>query len=247
MAKANLGRNKKKTVLVVISLSLAVALLQATYTFAIGFDMDKYLEKWVVSDFILGNAAYFQYNFRGSEHAVPEEDILSMQKGANIAEDGRVYGQGNDGFEYVTEEMYREYYNGMDAKELEKMLAAEERDLEGKLPVGTDLYGMEDYPISKLEVIDGSIDDLYDPKKNVIAAVYQADDYGNAMESGKWAKTGDLVKIRYVYEWEYLDAVTGEVLSEEEAADMEKEVTVREKDYKDAVYTSRPVSLLKMP
>lgn len=79
MARANLGRNKKKTFLVVISLSLAVVLLQATYTFALGFDMDKFLEKWVVSDFILGDADYFQYHYQGSGEALPQEDIAAVE------------------------------------------------------------------------------------------------------------------------------------------------------------------------
>jgi CRP-like cAMP-binding protein len=39
--------------------------------------MDKFLEKWVVSDFILGDAAYFQYHYQGSEEAVPQEDIAA--------------------------------------------------------------------------------------------------------------------------------------------------------------------------
>ena len=43
MAFANLGRNKRKTVLVVISLSLSVVLLNILVTFTGGFDMEKYL------------------------------------------------------------------------------------------------------------------------------------------------------------------------------------------------------------
>ena len=42
MAFANLGRNKRKTVLVVISLSLSVVLLNFLVTFTGGFDMEKY-------------------------------------------------------------------------------------------------------------------------------------------------------------------------------------------------------------
>lgn len=43
MAAANLGRDKKKTALVMVSLSLTVVLLNLLVTFIGGFDMDKYL------------------------------------------------------------------------------------------------------------------------------------------------------------------------------------------------------------
>lgn len=60
MAKANLGRSRGKTWITVISLSLAVVLLNLTVTFTKGFDMDKYLSHFVATDFILADAAYFQ-------------------------------------------------------------------------------------------------------------------------------------------------------------------------------------------
>ena len=60
MAWANLGRSRGKTFLTVLSLTLAVVLLTMTVTFTSGFDMDKYLQNKVVSDFIFGCAGYFQ-------------------------------------------------------------------------------------------------------------------------------------------------------------------------------------------
>ena len=42
-AFANLGRNKKKTVLVVLSLALSVTLFNALCAFAGGFSVEKYL------------------------------------------------------------------------------------------------------------------------------------------------------------------------------------------------------------
>ena len=59
MAWANLGRNRRKTVLTVISLSLSVVLLNMTVTLTSGFDMDKYLRN-ITADFIFANAGYFQ-------------------------------------------------------------------------------------------------------------------------------------------------------------------------------------------
>lgn len=236
MAQANLGRNKKKTFLVVISLSLAVVLLQATYTLAKGFDMEKYLEKWVVSDFILGDAAYFQSNFRGSKQAVPKQDILAMKEGGKITENGCIYGNKIGTLEYVTEDLYREYFAGIAPEMLEEMLASEERNEDGKVPISADFYGMENYPLGQLEVFDGDLADLYDPEKNAIAAVYLDNDYGEPVEDSQWAKVGDTVKVRHIYEWEYSDAETGEIIPEEKIDTYTKELSVKEKEYQDISY-----------
>lgn len=59
MAWANLGRNRKKTAITVLSLSLSVVLLNITVTLTSGFDMDKYLRN-ITADFIFANAGYHQ-------------------------------------------------------------------------------------------------------------------------------------------------------------------------------------------
>ena len=59
MAWANLGRNKSKTLISVLSMSLAIVVLEMTHVFTGGFDMDKYLRD-VAQDFLLAEASYFQ-------------------------------------------------------------------------------------------------------------------------------------------------------------------------------------------
>lgn len=61
MAWANLMRNKLKTVLVVLSLSLSIVMLNGVYGFTKGFSMDGFLKKFVVSDFLVADADYFHY------------------------------------------------------------------------------------------------------------------------------------------------------------------------------------------
>lgn len=62
MAFANLGRNKKKTILVVVSLTLSVTLLNVLFTLVNGFDMDKYVDRSTCADFIVSSTDYFRYN-----------------------------------------------------------------------------------------------------------------------------------------------------------------------------------------
>ncbi len=249
MAIANLGRNKKKTLLVVLSLSLAVVLFQGTYLFACGFDMDKYLEKFVISDFILGDATYFQVSrlFSG-ETALPEEEIERIQEGGEITESGRIYGLYSEAYDFVSEERYRGKYEGvMDEEVVEEMVEGAMKDSKGNFADEINLYGMEDFPLSQVKVIDGDLKDLYDPNQNAIAAVYQTDDYSHPIEGSNWAKTGDEVTIRYVYEWKYRNPDTGEKISEEKWETYDGEFIAEPVRFEDITYRVAACVMIKNP
>ena len=71
MAFANLGRNKKKTVLVVVSLALSVTLFNALCAFVGGFSMEKYVSSKTCADFIVSTPDYFRYNSSADEFITP--------------------------------------------------------------------------------------------------------------------------------------------------------------------------------
>lgn len=57
MAIAGFIREKKKAAVVILSLTLSMVLLNGTYTIVKGFDMDKYLQESVVTDFLISDAS----------------------------------------------------------------------------------------------------------------------------------------------------------------------------------------------
>jgi len=61
MAWANLGRNKKRTVTVICSLTLGLVLLSCFYAKNAAFDMEKYLSELAISDFQLDDASSENY------------------------------------------------------------------------------------------------------------------------------------------------------------------------------------------
>lgn len=224
MAFANLSRNKKKTVLVVLSLSLAVVLLQITVIFTNGFDMDKYLRYWVVSDFIVANADYFQTGRLGfyEDSAVSEETIEIVGQNCEITEAGRIYGNTGSIQEVVTPEYYRKFLKerfGYSKEATEQALAREEQTEDGNIYTRAQFYGMEKFPLDQLNVIEGDLAPLYDPEQNAIAAVYNTNDYDEVTNDYQWEKVGDEVRIRYVDEWEYIDTRTGEPVLDLENAE----------------------------
>ena len=77
MAAANLRRTPRKTALAVASLALAVGLLQITCALALGFDLDKYLANYVLTDFVLADAGYFKHAGGGGD--LTEADIAAVE------------------------------------------------------------------------------------------------------------------------------------------------------------------------
>jgi len=246
MARANLGRSRSKTVVTVVSLTLAVVLMNLTCTFTSGFDMDKYLSSQVCTDFVVGHADQFvagSGNFRSEDNAVPEELIADIDARDGITGSGRIYALTWNVQQFVAEDWLRQDWQRADGDYAEQKVDEAERLPDGRVVTDALLYGMEDFPLSKLTVIEGDLEALKDPAQNAIAAVGYTDDYGNLMPDTAWARIGDTVTLRYVSEWRWLDAETGEELSDEEvgARDARGEYgfVSRPKVYEEKDYTVR--------
>lgn len=237
MAFANLSRNRSKTVLVVISLSLAVVLLQLTVLFTNGFDMDKYLQRSVVSDFIVANASYFQTNgFFSQETAVPEEVIKDIEKQGTFIDSGRIYGTTSTIKEFVEKDWYYQQHSWFNDKDTVTQMLEGEDTKDGLVTDGALLYGMEPYPLDHLTVVEGDLSALYDSSQNAIAAVYQTDDYNVLEPDSHWAKVGDQITLRYVDTMEYYDPQTGEAIKDITDADLTS-LPFRPSSYRDITYT----------
>ena len=237
MAWANLGRSRGKTVITILSLSLAVVLLTMTVTFARGFDMDKYLAYFTASDFLVADAQKFQVS---SSYFHPDMDVTqdvmdSIRTQGGITGSGKVYGQTFNAQEFVTEEYYRTLYGQWSTQEeIDSMLFFAERRSDGRIADWVQLYGMESFALERLTVLEGDLSKLEEPGGNYVAAVYSDDDYGNPEWDSHWAKLGDTVTIRYVEEYEYYDPFTGEVCTSWENGAV---IASRAGKYRDVTYT----------
>lgn len=246
MAWANLGRNRGKTVITILSLTFAVVLLNLMVTFTNGFDMNKYLRK-MAADFIVAEASYFQTGslsiFR-KDKELPEEVISRIKEQGEITEGGRIYGNVSSIMEYIEEDYYRKNRSWYSKEQLDKLVEQTERDAEGKLLDDIYLYGMERYPLDRLTVIEGDISKLYTPG-NYIAAVYETDDYGKLIEDSQWAKVGDKITLCYVDEWEYFNPNTGEIYPDPEKITENDAYRARRKEYREIEY--EVVALVVIP
>ena len=247
MAWANLGRSKGKTVITVLSLTLAVVLLNLTVTVAQGFDLEKYVSRQICTDFTLADANHFQTGGEifNPDVAVPQEAIDAVQAQGEVTGGGKVYGRTSTVLEYVPEDYFRAARAHFPGPEgwLDQLVSLTNRNEAGLLADTAQLYGMEAFTLDQLTVLEGDLSALYEPGSHAIAAVYTDDDYGNPRMDSHWARRGDTITLRYVEEMEYVDPDTGESYGTVPPEDGNyREVP---KTYRDVTYTV--VALVTVP
>ena len=214
MALANLGRNKKKTILVVVSLSLSVALLAVTFQFTGGFSMEKYLAEKTCADFIVGSTDYFRFRGGRPDSGISEETVKTIQANTEMESGGQAWAvSGEDPKVWMSEEQFRENAYGASGEMIRQELSYRERRGE-KIEASLQVEGMDNALLEKLTVLAGDIKPLQDPEAKAIAVTVDTDDYGNP-ESGDVApQPGEKLTVTYVDEGYYEDSRTGEPVTD---------------------------------
>ena len=238
MAWANLGRSRGKTIITIVSLALAVVLFQLVVTFVNGFDMDRYVSRSFASDFQIADAGYFQNGELGADWPLSEDVIAAINAQGGVTSGGRTYGAGASVQSFQPEDWLRQTMNPYcDENALNAMLSERARDPEGNLASMAMLYGMEDYGLDHLTLVDGDLADVYDPTKKAVAVAVPTDDYGKAILDTTSRKVGDKMWLRFVEEWEYVARETGEVYTSPDDIPETVAYEERAKKYHDVEYT----------
>ncbi len=117
MAFANLGRNKKRTVTVICSLTLGLVLLSCVYAKTASFDIDKYMSQTVISDFEVEDSSISSvfgiYDPHGT--TISPKLVRNIEELQGLESTGRLYSQvfthkiGESALENI-----QEYYNADD-------------------------------------------------------------------------------------------------------------------------------------
>ena len=211
MAFANLGRNKRKTVLVVISLSLSVVLLNLLVTFTGGFDMEKYLAKQTCADFIVSSTDYFRYN--RSESYISQEQIKQIKTNTYESLSGSGY-QLMGANCWMTEEAWRaerSRYGSSEMLEAELAMTARRGEL---VSAEAQIEGLDESLFEKLTLIEGDLAPMFQKDSNAIVMAVYTDDYGNVSTSDYYPSVGSTQTITYVDDAYYIDSRTGEKCNE---------------------------------
>ena len=213
MAFANLGRNKRKTVLVFISLSLSVVLLNILVTFTGGFDMEKYLAKQTCADFIVSSTDYFRYNYSSSY--ISQEQIEQIEENTSPSLSGCGYTlTGYFPYGWMSEDHWMQDMMHYTSEENAKAML-EQRNRRGDLVEQSALIeGLDDSLFDKLTVVEGDISPLFQDDTNALAVVVSTDDYGNVSNLDFYPPVGSVQTITYIDEGYYIDSRTGNLSDE---------------------------------
>lgn len=91
MAWQNMKRRKKKTISVVLSLTLSLVLLQTTVTVTEGYDIDKYIAQKAVSDIMLINSGILTGMGGGEFDNITPQVRKDIKKLPGLTDTGYVY------------------------------------------------------------------------------------------------------------------------------------------------------------
>ena len=244
MAFANLGRNKRKTVLVVISLSLSVVLLNILVTFTGGFDMEKYLAKQTCADFVVSTTDYFRYSHSGS--FIAREQIAQIEANISPSLSGCGYKlTGYVPYGWMSEKHWLQDMMHYTSEENAKTLL-EQKNRRGNLVSQSALIeGLDDSLFDKLTVVEGDISPLFQENTNAIAVVVNIDEYGNVSNPDFYPHVGSVQVITYIKEGGYIDKRTGNPCDENTAEEYKqfRISSSRDVNYTVCAYVTVPHSM----
>lgn len=191
MALANLSRNKKKTALVILSMSLSLVILNSVVTLINGFDEDKYIEGSLVGDYFLSGAGF--YNNSASHISCDETFMANFEKQPGVETLSRLYFGQN--VSHLSDELYQrfnEYYTSEEfANTNNYQYAKLEIDkIDPKSPqIGTQIYGYDEKALSQFKLIEGNLNDpKFKEGKGIIAVLDEEESF--------LYKLGDQIKLK---------------------------------------------------
>ncbi len=243
MAFANLGRNKRKTVLVVISLSLSVVLLNILVTFTGGFDMEKYLAKQTCADFIVSSTDYFRYN--RSESYISQEQIEQIEANTSPALSGCGYKlTGYLPYGWMSEEHWLQDMMHYRSEENAKALLEQQHRRDELVSQNALIEGLDEALFEKLTVIAGDISPMFQENSKAIAVVVRTDDYGNVSNLDFYPPVGSIQTITYIDEGHYTEICTGNLCDENTSPEYIFQPSVsHDVDYTVCAYVTVPHSM----
>lgn len=192
MGRENLKRSRGKVIIVVLSLSLSLILLNSIYSIIKSFDIDEFISNMTVSDFYvhdasLNNVSVMEWNTEG----VTEDFMQELEKRPEITQKAAVYLK-----EYVTvpisdenfQQISKKVFHTDAAKKALQFFAdrygqsysdyisyiEKEKSIDGKI------FGMGDMLLQKLDHVQGEIDMKKWASGNYLIATY----FGDIQEGG---------------------------------------------------------------
>ena len=190
MALANVGRNKKKTLVVFVSLALSVVVLNTVNMFTGGFDSEKWLEEEMSTDFIVGDHSYFK--FEGSSlNSMLAENAKNIKENVAVENDGFAYDLADNSLLKLGRENYEMY------RMWQPQLTSKPSKDSGEFYSRSIIEGMDDFLIDRLEVCEGDASLLKDRDTRYVAILAHKLENGGYELDENAPKIGDRISLAW--------------------------------------------------
>ena len=147
MAWSNLWRNRKRTILSVVSMVLGLVLFNTVFIFSQSLDVNKYIAGKLNSDFLVANSNYFSMQYYWKNAGIQDELLTGIEMQNGFEKGGRIY--------------YARPYDG-DMNRLEGFSVQSSNPSNYSIHTDgyprADVYGIEPFIGSNLNVLDGELD-----------------------------------------------------------------------------------------
>ena len=180
MALSNLGRNRKRTLLVILSMTLSLVLFHTVFTLSRGFDIEKYVAKFVNKDFVISTADYFHYKFETSEMELTTSFVEAVRQHEAYLDGGGLYSTRTLEEAFSAESGAVSSYN---------------KDEKGNPYV--QFFGADDFLLESMEAVEGSIDWETMKRGGYVLYGLACDDKGNVIDNPA-IQPGDTLRFHHV-------------------------------------------------
>ena len=206
MALANLGRNKKRTVTVICSLTLGLVLLSCIYAKNASFDLDKYMSQKVISDYEVEDSSissvFGTYNPYGT--TISPKLVENIRQLPGLEAEGNLYSQvftheiGDSALENI-----QTYYNAEDRlayiEATDAGLAESYGDMIESGRCTSVLYGIDGLILDTFERDNWMVDGNFD-KEKFLSGDYVVVEAASGTEAGEEEtqptySVGDVVEL----------------------------------------------------
>lgn len=240
MAIANMGRNKKKTVLVFVSLAFALVILNSVNLFVEGFDKEKWIAASDATDFVVGNTGYFKF-MGGERGAMSQEVAEAIKENTNPS----LWGEGYEITGYLvykaTEAQHQEYVDTCPGGQ-----PHQKPQEDGGYYIGSYIEAFNPALAESLKVYEGDISLLNDKSGRYVALLSDDESFKYIKDDPNAFKVGDKITYATVKQVLALDKRTGEAPGEGVMYDenIEEEfIDVTEHEFTVCAYVGVPYSI----
>ena len=240
MAIANVGRNKKKTVLVFISLAFALVILNSVNLFVGGFDRERWIAATDATDFLVANTQYFKFN-GASRSSISTEEIEAIKENTNASLWGEAYEVTGYTVYKANEAQYREYVDSVPGGQ-----PYQKPQEDGGYYLGSFIEAINPALTESLKVYEGDISLLNDKSGRYVALLSDDESYKYLKDDPNAFKIGDKITYGRSEMVLALDKRTGEIPGEGVIYDdnIEEEfIDVTECEFTVCAYVGVPISL----